>query len=190
MLSGETRTFEWVYQPHMCPVYAEFSFVIPMTVRDDGSTFAVGVLVERGGAATVAAAMFDDPIDNVPPEDLADACSEVCNIFSDSIARNLYPNETFPSPPMPPTASHAPSGLNATAWTGPDCRSNSQQPTTSMCSKPVAMVIFTKANSTAIASPWWYSPTPTPACRPWLNALRIGANKNLLQRMVAERRAV
>ncbi len=95
MLSGETRAFEWVYQPHMCPVYAEFSFVIPMTVRDDGSTFAVGVLVERGGAATVAAAMFDDPIDNVPPEDLADACSEVCNIFSDSIARNLYPNETI-----------------------------------------------------------------------------------------------
>ena len=94
MLSGEARSFAWVFSPHLYPPYAEFSFVIPMTVRDDGSTFAVGVLVERGGAATVAAAMFDDPIDNVPPEDLADACSEVCNIFSDSIARNLYPNET------------------------------------------------------------------------------------------------
>jgi hypothetical protein len=95
MLSGEKRAFEWVYQPHMCPVYAEFSFVIPMTLHDDGSTFAVGVLVERGAAATVAAAMFGDTIDDVPPEDLADACSEVCNIFSDSIARNLYPTETI-----------------------------------------------------------------------------------------------
>lgn len=95
MLSGEKRAFEWVYEPHLCPQYAEFSFVIPMTVRDDGSTFAVGVLIERAGAATVAAAMFGDAIDDVPPEDLADACSEVCNIFSDSIARNLYPDESI-----------------------------------------------------------------------------------------------
>ncbi len=95
MLSGEQRVFEWVYGPDMCPRYAEFSFVIPMTVRGDGSTFAVGVLVERAGAATVAAAMFGDSIDDVPPDDIADACSEVCNIFSDSIARNLYPNDTI-----------------------------------------------------------------------------------------------
>lgn len=95
MLSGERRVFAWVHAQRVCPPYAEFSFVIPMTVRGDGSTFAVGVLVERGGAATVAAAMFGDAIDDVPPDDLADACSEVCNIFSDSIARNLYPNEAI-----------------------------------------------------------------------------------------------
>lgn len=95
MLSGELRAFEWGYDPNSGPQYAEFSFVIPMTVRDDGSTFAVGVLIERAGAATVAAAMFDVPVDEVQPDDLADACSEVCNIFSDSIARNLYPDETI-----------------------------------------------------------------------------------------------
>ena len=93
MLSGEARSFAWVFSPHLYPPYAEFSFVIPMTVRDDGSTFAVGVLIQRACAATVAAAMFGDAVDNVPPEDLADACSEVCNIFSDSIARNLYPDQ-------------------------------------------------------------------------------------------------
>ena len=95
MLSGESRPFEWVHDSHVRPDYAEFSFVIPMTVCDDASTFAVGVLIDRACAATVAAAMFGAGADDVPVEDLADACSEVCNIFSDTIARNLYPDETI-----------------------------------------------------------------------------------------------
>jgi len=92
-LSGETRGFTRT-QDAGRPAYAEFSFVIPMTVSQDASTFAVGVLIERGDAVTVAAAMFGEPVDDVSGADLGDACSEVCNIFSDSIARNLYPTET------------------------------------------------------------------------------------------------
>lgn len=95
MLSAESRAFEWVPDSHFHPVYAEFSFVIPMTVQDDGSTFAVGVLIDRACAITVAAAMFGALDDLVPVDDLADACSEVCNIFSDSVGRHLYPDQTI-----------------------------------------------------------------------------------------------
>lgn len=94
MLCGEERHFARVADSHAPPPYAEFSFVIPMTLAHDESTFAVGVLISRADACTVAAAMFDVSPDAVAAEDLADACSEVCNIFSDSIARHLYPNDT------------------------------------------------------------------------------------------------
>lgn len=69
--------------------------MIPMTIKSDASTFTVGVLIERADACTVACAMFGSPPDDVSQDDLADACSEVCNIFSASIGDHLYYGQTI-----------------------------------------------------------------------------------------------
>ncbi len=69
--------------------------MIPMTIQSDASTFTVGVLIERADACTVACAMFGSPPDDVSQDDLADACSEVCNIFAASIGDHLYYGQTI-----------------------------------------------------------------------------------------------
>jgi hypothetical protein len=95
LLSQERRSFELTLDQQQSPVYAEFSFVIPMTIKSDASQFAVGVLIGRADACTVASAMFGAPIDDVSQGDLNDACSEVCNIFASCIADHLYYGETI-----------------------------------------------------------------------------------------------
>lgn len=94
LLSQEKRIFELAPAQDEPPPHAEFSFMIPMTIKSDASTFTVGVLIERADACTVACAMFGSPPDDVSQEDLADACSEVCNIFASSIGDHLYYGQT------------------------------------------------------------------------------------------------
>lgn len=94
LLSQEKRLFELAPAQLGPPPHAEFSFMIPMTIQSDASTFAVGVLIERADACTVACAMFGAPLDDVSQDDLTDACSEVCNIFAASIGDHLYYGQT------------------------------------------------------------------------------------------------
>lgn len=93
LLSGEKRPFQLGPDQENPPPFAEFSYVIPMTVEKDDSTFAVGILIQRDDALTVASAMFGTARADVPDADLRDACSEVCNIFSDCISRNMYQSD-------------------------------------------------------------------------------------------------
>ncbi len=95
LLSQEKRTFELASAQDEPPPHAEFSFMIPMTIKSDASEFTVGVLIEKADACTVACAMFGSPPDEVSQDDLTDACSEVCNIFSASIGDHLYYGQTI-----------------------------------------------------------------------------------------------
>lgn len=94
LLSQEKRAFALAPAQDAPPPHAEFSFMIPMTIQSDASTFTVGVLIQRADACTVACAMFGSPPEDVSQDDLADACSEVCNIFSASIGNHLYYGQT------------------------------------------------------------------------------------------------
>jgi hypothetical protein len=93
LLSGEKRPFSLAPDQENPPLFAEFTYVIPMTVEEEDTTFAVGILIQREDALTVAASMFGLSRAEVPDADLRDACSEVCNIFSDCISRNVYQSD-------------------------------------------------------------------------------------------------
>ena len=92
-LSGEHRQFGFVAALEQSPPYAEFSYIIPMTLQSDGSMVAVAILIERQDACTVASVMFGAPPSDLPDEDLRDACSEVCNIFAECITKHLTQTE-------------------------------------------------------------------------------------------------
>ena len=92
-LSAEARAFDFSDGLDESPPYAEFSYIIPMTLGRDRSMVAVAILIERRDACTVASAMFDVPRDELPDEDLRDACSEVCNIFAECITKHLTQTE-------------------------------------------------------------------------------------------------
>lgn len=92
-LSRETRQFDFAAGLDHSPPYAEFSYIIPMTLQRDGSMVAVAILIERKDACTVASVMFDAPPHDLPDEDLRDACSEVCNIFAECITKHLTQTE-------------------------------------------------------------------------------------------------
>lgn len=93
-LSGEIRSFKFTSESRCSPAHAEFSFVIPMTLDRDGSTFAVTILIGREDATVVASSMFGVDSGDVPEDDIRDACSEVCNIFADCISTHRYAGET------------------------------------------------------------------------------------------------
>lgn len=95
LLSGEKRTFFLLPDQEAPPSFAEFTHVIPMTLVKDTSIFTVGILIQRDDALTVASSMFGRSREEIPDADLGDACSEVCNIFSDCISRNFYPSDRF-----------------------------------------------------------------------------------------------
>jgi hypothetical protein len=88
-LSGEQRSFIFSEQRDAPQGFAEFSFFMPMEVRAEGRVGGVGVLIQRDDAVRVAAYMFAVEPDEVQEADLKDACSEVCNVFSDCIVMHV-----------------------------------------------------------------------------------------------------
>ncbi|OGB31994.1 MAG: hypothetical protein A3F78_05805 [Burkholderiales bacterium RIFCSPLOWO2_12_FULL_61_40] len=93
LLSGESRVFDLVAAPSSAPPLAEFSYLMPLTLFANQARCGLGVLIQRKDALTVAANMFGVLPHEIPDEDLKDACSEVCNVFSDCIAMHLSGNE-------------------------------------------------------------------------------------------------
>lgn len=92
-LSGEQRNFMFAEQRDAPQRFAEFSFFMPLVVQSEGRVGGVGVLIQRDDAVRVAAYMFAVEPDEVQEADLKDACSEVCNVFSDCIVMHVSGNE-------------------------------------------------------------------------------------------------
>ncbi len=93
-LAGESREFEWVHTDDVAPQCADFNYFMAMHIFPDGRTGGVGVLVTREDAQRVAAHMFGAPPDTLPEADLQDACSEVCNVFSEAISTIMTGNDS------------------------------------------------------------------------------------------------
>jgi hypothetical protein len=91
-LSGEHREFKLLLLTPGPLRFAEFSFFMSLTVYAEGRTGGVGVLVQRADALSVAAHMFGVQEADVQEDDLRDACSEVCNVFSGCIASHVSGN--------------------------------------------------------------------------------------------------
>ncbi len=86
VLSGQQREFKFLHGERGHPVFVDFCFASHMTVLADGSTFHVAVLLDHADALAVACAMFDLSPHTIAPDDVRDASSEVCNIFSDLLS--------------------------------------------------------------------------------------------------------
>jgi hypothetical protein len=96
-LSGEHRPFELLVGGNDALRFTNFSFFMPIKVPLGGVGGGVGVLLEREDALLVASHMFGVAPAAVPLADLRDACSEVCNVFSDALASHIVGND---HPPM------------------------------------------------------------------------------------------
>jgi hypothetical protein len=92
-LGGVARHFDFLVEPLPALAYAEYSFVLPMSVYAEQRTGGVGVLIAREDALQVASHMFGMDAAQVQDADLQDACAEVCNVFSDCIALHVSGNE-------------------------------------------------------------------------------------------------
>ncbi|MBT0570154.1 hypothetical protein KIK84_07445 [Curvibacter sp. CHRR-16] len=88
-LAGESRGFDYTSAEGRALDYTEFSYFMPLDVAAENRTAGVAVLIERPDALAVAAHMFGQAPDTLPEADLRDACSEVCNVLSDSIALHI-----------------------------------------------------------------------------------------------------
>jgi hypothetical protein len=88
-LSGQEREFGLAPDEVGPAQLAPYSFFMPLAVLAEGRTGGIGVLIERADAQAVAAHMFGTPAADIPEADLQDACSEVCNVFSDCIALHV-----------------------------------------------------------------------------------------------------
>ena len=82
-LSGEERLFQHVAQPQEPLPFADFSFYVPLTLPTDNRRGGVGVLIRQDDAIRVATNMFGMARHQIHHDDLRDACSEVCNVFTD-----------------------------------------------------------------------------------------------------------
>ena len=85
-LSGEKRLFQYVPRPEEPLPFADFSFYVPLTLVTDTRRGGVGVLIQQDDAIHVATNMFGVPRQQIHYDDLRDACSEVCNVFTDCMA--------------------------------------------------------------------------------------------------------
>lgn len=88
-LSGEERMFHCVPQSHDALPFADFSFYIPLKLVDASRSGGVGVLIHHSDAIRVAANMFGMARQEIPQDDLRDACAEVCNVFTYSMATHF-----------------------------------------------------------------------------------------------------
>ena len=88
-LSGERRTFAYMPGSAGALPFAEFSYVMPLTIAAEARRGSVGVLMQRGDATQVASYMLGVPRDQVDDDDLHDACAEVCNVLSDCVASHF-----------------------------------------------------------------------------------------------------
>lgn len=87
-LAGQERTFEWMQHPQT-PEYAPYSYFLAFEIAAQHRIAGVGVLVEPADALAVASHMFGQAPETLQESDLRDACSEACNILSDSIAVHI-----------------------------------------------------------------------------------------------------
>ena len=88
-LSGEQRRFELLVGKNELLQFTEFSFFMPLAVHEEGRDGGVGVLIQREDAIHVATHMFGVPHDEVREAEMRDACSEVCNVLADCMARHF-----------------------------------------------------------------------------------------------------
>ena len=86
-LSGEIKEFELATDQAVPPPYAEFCFFIAFTLGARDAPCGIGVLINRPSALRVAAHMFGTDQSTLSDDDLEDASAEVCNVFSESVAR-------------------------------------------------------------------------------------------------------
>jgi hypothetical protein len=85
-LSGECAMFDVLVEMPTHPTFADFSVFLPLAVEAESRTAGVGVLIQREDATIVASHMFGLPKDDLNEDDLRDACTEVCNVFSGCVA--------------------------------------------------------------------------------------------------------
>jgi len=88
-LGGAERNFEFSLEQKTALAFTEYSYFMPLEVAQENRTGGIGVLIQRADAVAVATHMFGLPEDELQEADLKDACSEVCNVFSDSIALHI-----------------------------------------------------------------------------------------------------
>lgn len=89
-LSGKKGFFDYFKQSVEKPEFVDFSVFMPMDVEAEERTAGVGVLIHREDATIVASHMFGLPKNHLTEEDLKDACSEVCNVFSGCIPSEVF----------------------------------------------------------------------------------------------------
>lgn len=87
-LSGETRTFGSVTNAP-APPHTRGCFLLPLDVAQDDKHCAIVVLIPPDDAQQVASNMFGLDPSQLVEADLADACAETCNLFSDCIVMHL-----------------------------------------------------------------------------------------------------
>ncbi len=88
-LSGERRSFQCLASTTDALAFAEFSFFMPLNLAKASRHGGVAVLMQQGDAIKVAANMFGVARREVQQADLADACAEVCNVFSDCLTQHF-----------------------------------------------------------------------------------------------------
>lgn len=79
-LSGEDRAFSPV-EALIPPQYEQHCYFLKADIQDAGKHCAVGILLQRSDAISVASYMFGTEPADVSEDDLDDACSEVCNVL-------------------------------------------------------------------------------------------------------------
>jgi len=91
-LSGSERLFIPTMDHATTVSFSEFSYFMPLQFAEPHRTGGIGVLVDPADARAVATHMFGLPVEALASADLHDACAEVCNLFSDSIAMHIGGN--------------------------------------------------------------------------------------------------
>lgn len=82
--------FDYFLQSVEKPEFVDFSVFMPMELEEEKRTAGIGVLIHREDATVVASHMFGLATNHLTEDDLKDACSEVCNVFSGCIPSNLF----------------------------------------------------------------------------------------------------
>lgn len=87
-LTGQTRAF--APTPEVAPPpHTRGCFLLPLDVAEDAKHCAIVVLIPPEDAQQAATHMFGLPSSQLADADLADACAETCNLFSDCIVMHL-----------------------------------------------------------------------------------------------------
>jgi hypothetical protein len=88
-LSGAERSFIHSLDLETTVPYSDYSYFMPLQVVGAPQQGGIGVVIDRADAVAIAVHMFGLEPHELGDAELQDACSEVCNIFSDSIALHI-----------------------------------------------------------------------------------------------------
>lgn len=93
-LSGESRCFRFVASVyHGCNDHAELRILLPLRLPSPPHSAGIALLISREDAEEVASAMFGIPHEALAEEDITDACTEACNVFSGCLIEFLGQKE-------------------------------------------------------------------------------------------------